>query len=91
MTLAVWIGALAATAVVVAALVEAYLKRGRHRRLVDMRPDPERMRRKPWDAEPTAPYDRGGRKQDQRDPGAQPPRTQSGKPAPHGASRGTRT
>ncbi|TMV08811.1 hypothetical protein FGK63_06735 [Ruegeria sediminis] len=40
--------------VVVAALVEAYLKRNSRRRLSDMRPDPESLRRRPWQADGVA-------------------------------------
>ncbi len=34
--------------VVAAALIEAYLKRNKKRRLSDMRPDPDSLKRRPW-------------------------------------------
>ncbi|MTI01595.1 hypothetical protein [Roseibium sp. RKSG952] len=44
----VWISAIAAL-IVAAALIEAYLKRNTKRRLSDMRPDPEALKRRPWE------------------------------------------
>lgn len=37
--------------VVAAALLEVYLKRNRTRRLSDMRPDPNALKRRPWEAD----------------------------------------
>ncbi|MFY2826447.1 hypothetical protein [Ruegeria sp. MALMAid1280] len=42
-----WIGIIAAL-VVAAALIEAYVKRNKKRKLVDMRPDPDELKRRPW-------------------------------------------
>ncbi len=50
----VWIGGTVAALVVAAALVEAYLKRNKNRRLSDMRPDPDSLRRRPWEADGVA-------------------------------------
>lgn len=52
MTWLFWLGAVLATGVAIAALAEAWLKRGRKRNLVDMRPDPATLRPKSWEAEP---------------------------------------
>lgn len=50
----IWIGCGLAALVVAAALIEAYLKRNTKRRLSDMRPDPEKLRRRPWEADGVA-------------------------------------
>lgn len=45
----VWIGGAIVALVVAAALIEAYLKRNTKRRLSDMRPDPDALKRRPWE------------------------------------------
>ena len=47
----IWIVSGIAALVVAAALIEAYLKRNRKRSLVDMRPDPQTLKRRPWEAD----------------------------------------
>ncbi|WP_170586550.1 hypothetical protein [Ruegeria arenilitoris] len=47
----VWIGICVGGLVVAAATVEAYLKRNRTRRLSDMRPDPNALKHRPWEAD----------------------------------------
>ncbi|WP_425045489.1 hypothetical protein [Primorskyibacter sp. S87] len=46
-----WIAGGIASVVVVAALIEAYVKRNRKRSLVDMRPDPAKLKRRPWEVD----------------------------------------
>lgn len=50
----IWTGGAIAALVVAAALIEAYLKRNTKRRLSDMRPDPDRLKRRPWEADGVA-------------------------------------
>ncbi len=45
----IWIGSGIGVLVVAAASVEAYLKRNKKRRLSDMRPDPNTLKRRPWE------------------------------------------
>ena len=47
----IWIGCGIVALVVAAAVIEAYLKRNIRRRLSDMRPDPETLKRRPWEAD----------------------------------------
>ncbi|MGV6805764.1 MAG: hypothetical protein ACWA49_16320 [Ruegeria sp.] len=49
MTWLIWIGGGIAALVVAAALTEAYLKRNKSYRLSDMRPDPDSLKRRPWE------------------------------------------
>lgn len=48
----VWLGGGLVMLVVAAALLEAYVKRNRPRRMVDTRPDPARLKRRAWDHDP---------------------------------------
>lgn len=45
------IGGTIAVLVVAVALTEAYLKRNKKRRLSDMRPDPDSLKRRPWEVD----------------------------------------
>lgn len=44
----IWTGTAIVALVVVAALIEAYLKRNKTRRLSDIRPNPDSLKRRPW-------------------------------------------
>ena len=47
----IWIGCGIGALIVAATLIEAYLKRNTKRRLSDMRPDPEKLKRRPWEVD----------------------------------------
>ncbi|SHE68839.1 hypothetical protein SAMN05444279_10685 [Ruegeria intermedia] len=49
--LLIWAGKAIVILIVVAALIEAWTKRHKSRRLVDMRPDADTLRKRPWEAD----------------------------------------